>query len=386
MTLSRRMFLGTACSAAASPLMTPVVFANAPGENRLVVIVLRGAMDGIGAVMPVGDPNYRQLRPRLMAQTAEGMADLDGYFALNRAFSPLMPLWRAGELGFAHAVSTPYRNKRSHFDGQDFLENGGSDASGRLTRGRDGWLNRALKHIPGAHADYAMAVGRSRLLLLEGQARSGSWSPTTDLSLINDERGLLSMLYAGDPLFADAMQSAERLAETSMGENTPRESGETLAAFAADMLNAQSRIAAFSIGGWDTHRGQPAAMTRAARSFNDAILTLKTRLGRNWNRTTVIAVTEFGRTARENGSIGTDHGTGGLMILAGGAVRGGKVLGRWPGLGEGDLYQDRDVLPTDDVRRYAGWALAGLFGLSTSVIERSIFPGLDMGGDPGMLA
>lgn len=386
MTLSRRKFLGTACSAAASPLMTPVVFAAAPGDNRLVMIVLRGAMDGIGAVMPHGDPAYRQLRPKLARQTANGMSDLDGFWGLNKAFAPLMPLWRAGELGFVQAVSTPYRNKRSHFDGQDFLENGGSDTSGQLTRGRDGWLNRALAHIPGAHADYAMAVGRSRLLLLEGQARSGSWSPTTDLSLINDERGLLSLLYSGDPVFAEAMNAAGRLSESTSSGQTKQESGQTLAAFAADMLNARSRIAAFSIGGWDTHRNQPAAMGRAARSFNDAVLTLKKKLGRNWDRTTVIAVTEFGRTARENGSLGTDHGTGGMMILAGGAVRGGRILGRWPGLDEGNLYQNRDVLPTDDVRRYAGWALRGLFGVSSSVIARDIFPGLDMGGDPGMLA
>ncbi|MEL7000300.1 MAG: DUF1501 domain-containing protein, partial [Pseudomonadota bacterium] len=328
--LSRRAFLGSACSAAASPLVTPVVFASAPGDNRLVVIILRGGMDGLGVVQPYGDPGLRALRPTLGRGPGDGVTDLDGFFGLHEAFSDLLPLWKAGELGTVHAVSTPYRDKRSHFDGQDLLENGGASSDGQMTPARDGWLNRALSLIPGARADTAMAVGQDNLLLLSGDAPAGAWSPTNELSLEEDERRLLSLLYAGDPLFTRALEGAAMLSDRTDGRAN-RETGRTLAQFTADQLNGPSRIAAFSLGGWDTHKTQKNALKRPAKQLTQALLTLRSGLGRNWDRTAVIAITEFGRTARENGSAGTDHGTGGAMLLAGGAVRGGKVFGQWPG-------------------------------------------------------
>lgn len=383
--LSRRAFLGTACSAAASPLVTPVVFAATPGEQRLVVIVLRGGMDGLGVVQPYGDRDLQRLRPGLGKRPGAGLQDLDGFFGLADPFADLMPLWRAGELGFVQAVSTPYRNKRSHFDGQDFLENGGNSADGQMTTARDGWLNRALSLIPGARADTAMAVGQDNLLLLNGEAPAGAWSPTNELSLAEDERRLLSLLYANDPLFSSALKGAERLSDRT-GESAARETGRTLAQFTAEQLNGPSRIAAFSLGGWDTHKKQNNALNRPAKQLTQALLTLKAGLGRNWDRTAVIAMTEFGRTARENGSGGTDHGTGGAMVLAGGALRGGKVHGNWPGLGESALYQNRDLMPTDDIRRYAAWVLAGTLGLNRSSLEKTVFPGVDLGGDPGIMA
>ncbi|MEM7056756.1 MAG: DUF1501 domain-containing protein [Pseudomonadota bacterium] len=382
---SRRTFLGVACSAAASPLMTPVVFAAAPGNRRLVVIILRGGLDGLGMVQPYGDRGLRMLRPNLAARPDQGLLDLDGFFGLSDPFADLMPLWRAGELSFVHAVSTPYRNKRSHFDGQDFLENGGDDPRGVMTASRDGWLNRAISGIPGARADYAMAVGQSHLLLLSGDAPAGSWSPTNDLSLEDDDRRLLSLLYAKDPLFASALGQADMFSDAD-SEKARRENGQTLAAFTARQLNGESRIAAFSLGGWDTHRRQANAIKQPAKQLASALTTLKQDLGRNWSNTAVIAVTEFGRTARENGSVGTDHGTGGVMIMAGGAIKGGRVFGQWPGLGERDLFDNRDLLPTDDLRRWAAWALAGQFGLNRSSLENTVFPGVDLGRDPGMLA
>jgi uncharacterized protein (DUF1501 family) len=158
-----------------------------------------------------------------------------------------------------------------------------------------------------------------------------------------------------------------------------------LAAFAADRLNHDTRIAAFSMNGWDTHRDQAGHMERRLGQLAEVLLTLKSGLGANWGRTTVLAMTEFGRTVRENGSRGTDHGTAGAMILAGGAVRGGRVLGRWPGLDEADLYDRRDLMPTGDVRATAAWAMRAGFGLDRRVLETAVFPGLDMGEDPKLL-
>jgi uncharacterized protein (DUF1501 family) len=390
MTLSRRAFVGRSlalgCSAAASPLVTPVTFAAAPGDARLVVIVLRGAMDGLDVVRPYGDRHFKTYRPNL---ASDGFQDLDGHFGLHDTLAPLMPLWNLGELAFAHAVSTPYRDKRSHFDGQDFLENGGSSPGGDMTSTRDGWLNRALEGLPGTHARTAFAVGREKLLLLSGDAEISSWSPDSALNLTPQAELLLSVIYESDPLFRQAAMQAMELSDLTDGKgmSTRRAArAEALASFAASRLNEDSRIAAFSLNGWDTHANQANALPRALNELRVAIETLKSGLGGNWQRTLVLGLTEFGRTVRENGSRGTDHGTGGAAIFAGGALNGKQVFGDWPGLAPGDLYRDRDLMPTTDVRAYAGWALHGLFGLSASKIERDVFPGLELGTEPGLLA
>ena len=390
MTLSRRNFLGRSlaigCSAAASPLLTPVTFASTPGDARLVVIVLRGAMDGLDVVRPYGDPDYATHRPTL-SQT--GFDDLDGFFGLHESLAPLMPLWGKGELAFAHAVSTPYRNKRSHFDGQDMLENGAGSSDGQLTDARDGWLNRALAGIPGAHVKTAFAVGRENLLLLSGDAEHSSWSPEAALELSPQGELLLNAIYAQDPLFHDAAMQALELSElTETDGMNARRAGraDALAGCAASRLREDSRIAAFSLTGWDTHANQANALPRALDQLRIAIETLKDGLGPDWDKTLVMGITEFGRTVRENGSRGTDHGTGGAAIFAGGALNGGRVFGDWPGLGQGDLFQDRDLMPSADVRSYAGWALHSLMGLPTSMIERDVFPGLELGRSPGLIS
>ncbi|MEP0564946.1 MAG: twin-arginine translocation signal domain-containing protein, partial [Paracoccaceae bacterium] len=168
--LTRSLALG--CTAAASPLVTPITLASTPGDARLVVIILRGAMDGLDVVRPLGDPYFAGLRPSL---DLAGSHDLNGFFALHPALDALMPLWRSGELSIAHAASTPYRDKRSHFDGQDILETGGAGI------GKGGWLNRALSKLPGTTSETAFAVGRENLLLLSGDENYSAWSPDSDL-------------------------------------------------------------------------------------------------------------------------------------------------------------------------------------------------------------
>jgi uncharacterized protein (DUF1501 family) len=384
------------CSLAAHPFMTTMTFAAVPSQSRLVVVILRGAMDGLDVVQPLGDSRYATVRRGLQSPAT----DLDGFFALNTGLADLMPLWRAGELGFVHAVSTPYRDKRSHFDGQDMLEAGTATDVG-LASVRDGWLNRLLQTMPGASGQTAFAIGRENLKILSGAAPVSNWAPNTTLRLSDPAKLLLQEIYHDDPLFADNALEAMDLAAVTSGEAADggamgremqaimRQQGgrseSALAAFAADRLNHDSRIAAFSINGWDTHRNQQAGLKRSLPRLAQMILTLKKGLGRNWSRTTVLAMTEFGRTARENGTGGTDHGTAGAMLLAGGAIRGGQVYGRWPGLSEVDLYDRRDLMPTGDVRAVAAWAMRNLFGLDRTTLESAIFPALDMGDDPQII-
>ncbi len=381
--------LGVACSAAAHPLMSTMTMAATPGDARLVVIVLRGAMDGLDLLAPVGDPAYAALRPTLGPRAAETGLPLGGGFVLHRAMAPLMPLWQAGELGFAHAVSTPYRDKRSHFDGQDLLEAGtGMDVE--LAAQRDGWLNRLLQAIPGTEARTAFAVGRQEMRILRGDAPVYQWAPEADIEITPQAQLLLERIYEPDPLFSAAGGSALELA-AQLGHATlpPLPDGsrrEPLAAFAAERMNEEARIVSYSLNGWDTHRNQKGALTSALDVLQRSILSLKDGLGANWSKTMVMAMTEFGRTARENGSGGTDHGTGGALVMAGGALKGGRILGRWPGLDEADLYDRRDLMPTADVRAYAAWAMRGLHGIDRATLERAIFPTLDMGDDPGLLA
>jgi uncharacterized protein (DUF1501 family) len=380
--VDRRSFLiktlGAACCAAASPLITPMTFAAAPGENRLVIIILRGGMDGLSVFAPYADRNWRTYRPTLARAPEKSLIDLDGSFGMHRDLAALEPMWRAGELAVVQAVSTPYRGKRSHFDGQDILEAGVVDHP--VEHG--GWLNRAIAHMAGARPETALSVGRESMLLMRGGQPTRAWSPGDQLTLRDSSRGLLRMIYAKDPLFARSAETAEILSENSgMAPPRPALKVRSIAAYAAERLSAEARVAAFSVGGWDTHAEQEAGIAQPLAELSDALTGLKEGLGLNWSRTMVIAMTEFGRTARENGNLGTDHGTGGAALLAGGAVRGGRVYGNWPGLNERELYENRDLMPTVDVRHYPAWALVSLFGLSREAVTGEVFPGLDMGAE-----
>jgi uncharacterized protein (DUF1501 family) len=269
---------------------------------------------------------------------------------------------------------------------------------------RGGWMNRLLGALPGAEAETAFAIGREVPLILSGAAPISSWSPATRLDLTPQARLLLERIYANDPLFhaasSDALDLAESLglaeeigslgeqqmmADESMTNIRQADGAAQLASFAATRLREDTRLAAFSLTGWDTHRNQAGGLRRALGRLVTAIETLRTDLGPVWGKTTVLAMTEFGRTAAENGARGTDHGTGGTMVMAGGALRGGRLYGGWPGLAEADLLDRRDLAPTDDVRRYAAWALRGAYGLDRALLESTVFPGLELGSDPGLI-
>ncbi len=373
--LSRRGFLAGACCAAAAPVLTPVTFAAMPGDNRFVTIILRGAMDGLDLVQPYGDPAFAALRPKLALTPDTGLLDLDGFFGLNPAASALMPLWKAGHLSFVHAVSTPYRDQRSHFDGQDILETGGADKTQKT-----GWLNRALATIPRSDARKAIDINTSMELILTGPNQVDNWSSQSDFSLAEDEIAFLDRLYSHDPLFAKVFDEAKTTDKAAdlLYSDAKRGSGiADMAKLAGGMLREQYRMASFSINGWDTHVGQSGQFRKAAGDLATAITTLKETLGDEvWKKTVVLAMTEFGRTAKENGTNGTDHGTGGLAVLAGGGVAGGKVLGTWPGLGDGKLLDERDLMPTGDVREIAAAMLHRQFDIKPSSLTSRVFPGL----------
>lgn len=398
--LTRRSLLlksgALGCSLAASPLLSPVSLAAGPWDNRLVVIVLRGGMDGLDVIRPLHDTHLAALRPGITG----GLTLQDGV-AMHPALEPLLPLWQAGELAAVQATSTPYRDKRSHFDGQDHLEAGfGAPGIGIV---RDGWLNRFLQSAPGVHRETAYALGSGDMLLARGAADVARWSPAADLLMSDQALRLAELVMHDDPLFqssfadvmafadadGDALVAADGMeadAGSMMSNLRARANEGDVARFAASRLREDTRIACFSLTGWDTHRQQARTLPRALGRLATAITTLKSELGPVWNKTTVLAVTEFGRTAAVNGTAGTDHGTGGTMLLAGGGLAKAQIAGQWPGLAEADLYDRRDVMPTSDLRRYMAWALRHSFGADRSLLETDVFPALDMAADPRLFA
>lgn len=360
-----------------------LALAAAPIDRRFVVVILRGALDGMAAVVPYGDPDLSGLRAPLVppAPGAEGgLHDLGGFFGLHPALAGLAALYRAGELLPVHAVAGPYRS-RSHFEAQDCLESG---ASQRMT---SGWLNRAVCALPARPgADAALAVGVSLPLLLRGPAPVGAYAPHAFAQPEPDLYARLLALHHADPVTGPTL--AEGLRERGFegavlagngggnGATVGRYAFPALAGAAGRLLAAPEgpRIAALELGGWDTHAGQARRLDGPLGQLDAGIAALRDGLGEAWRATVVLVMTEFGRTARINGTMGTDHGTGTVAFVAGGAVAGGRVLADWPGLSAARLFEGRDLAPTTDLRALAKGLLAGHLGLDEGALAQ-VFPG-----------
>lgn len=390
--LDRRRFLKRAGAAAAGLGLAPgLSFAAAPGDRRLVVLILRGALDGLAAVAPYREARYAELRGTLALSPDKGLVDLDGTFGLAPALAPLKPLWDAGEVGFVHAVASPDRD-RSHFEAQAILETGSN--ARRLS---DGWLNRALDGMGPVSSETALAIGNAIPLILDGRRPVSNWAPAAAGGPDDEFLDRVATLYRHDPALADALARARDthrladgadLADTAMAGDMagspkrPRPRGSSftdLAGMAGDLIAAPNgpRIAVFDLGGFDTHADQGTVDGRLAPRLKDlagGILALKARLGPVWSRTMVLGLTEFGRTVRVNGTGGTDHGTAGVALLAGGAARGGRVHGDWPGLGPGALFEDRDLYPATDLRQVIKGVLIDHLGLDRSFVEARVLP------------
>lgn len=380
LSLSRRGFLASAAGAAALPLASRISFAAAQGDNRFVAILLRGGMDGLDLVQPYGDGDFAKLRPELALTPDKGLLDLDGFYGLHPAAKDLMPLWQAKQLSFVHAVATPYRGGHSHIEAQDVLETGSSD----IRTLRSGWLNRALALIPRTASRKAVDITTSVELIMAGANQSDIWTTQADFALASDEAQALLKLYEGDEPFHAAMgQALELDPALPLFDPAVRASGAVeLGKLTGSLLKDDYRVASFSLTGWDTHSDQKNQFATQASLLAATINGLRDGMGdAAWATTVVMAMTEFGRSVQLNGQGGTEHGTGSVAVLAGGALQAAQVIADWPGLGEGQLLGGTDLAASSDLREVAAAMLYRQFDMTPANISGKVFPGLNF--DPG---
>ena len=349
-----------------------MAFARAATQKRFVFIIQRGAADGIGTVLPVGDPAYAAIRQGFVEDASAG-AKLDGMFTLHPAMSKAAELYRQRQALFIHAVASPYRD-RSHFDGQNVLETGGASAY----QIRDGWMNRLLSLLPRDGAR-AIAVSATMPAALRGGNEVASYAPSVLPDASDDLLQRVAMLYQGDAqlhgLWSDALSVRGLAGDQS--EQAGRESAATGRLAAQLLLPADgARIAMIETGGWDTHSGQRARLAGGLKNLDAMLAALQVGLGAIWQETLVLVATEFGRTVMVNGTGGTDHGTGAAAMLFGGSVRGGRVIADWPGIAASQLYEGRDLRPTTRLDDVITGALSAHFGLDPSRAGAALFPAL----------
>lgn len=387
---SRRMLLRSSGAFFASAYMPRLGFASGSKDPRFVVIILRGALDGLSAVAPVGDPDYAGLHgPIALSLSGDHPAlPLDSFFALNPSMPVFAKLYAAKQAIIVHAVATGYR-ERSHFDGQDVLESG-MPGPGFV---QSGWLNRALEALPKGERVAqrgGLGVGPATPLVLRGAAPVVGWAPQVIPAAGDDlARRVLDLYNHSDPLLAKAMTEGldiDKIATREMGQDMkPRGGADSVAGMrqaaqgAAKLMAADDgpRIAALAFDGWDTHANEGGGTGRLAQllsGLDGAFEEFQAALGPKWNETAIVAITEFGRTAKVNGTTGTDHGTGTVAFLAGGALKGGRVIADWPDLRQDQLFEKRDLAPTTDLRAVLKGLLADQFGLSEAILKDRVFP------------
>ena len=388
--LDRRRFLAGAAAAAGALVLWPrLTFAATGSDARFLLVLLRGGLDGLEAVPPWGDPGYGAIRGAL-ALSPQGSHQpggkpahkLDATFALHPSLDYASQLYAQGQFMPLVAAAPPYWG-RSHFDAQDCLENGTAQPHGAQT----GWLNRCVAAMPGADG---LAVASVLPLTMRGPGKVTSWSPPlpTQVNPVLLQR--LQPLYAADTRLAamfaralDEQQDAPPPAAMQQANVTgkPGKHGGygqlplLMGAAGGFMAKANGpRVGFVEDNGWDTHANEAAILSRKLAELDAGIKAYREAMGEAWNRTVVAVATEFGRTAAINGTGGTDHGTGGAMLLAGGALRGGRVAGQWPGIARGELYQDRDLHATTDLRGVFKGVLAAHLGVGESALETRVFP------------
>ena len=358
--------------------------------QRLVVILLRGAIDGLNIVAPHQETDYYDLRPSIAIPypgEPEGLIDLDGFFGLHPALSDLVPLWRQKDLAFIYNCGSPY-GTRSHFDGQDYIESG----TPGIKSTPDGWLNRLLAVLPTDRLTQALNVGTTTPRILQGKMAIAHLRPgKNSLQKLPIDRPPIhqafARLYSDDSELAQAYRKGLEARDIIMAELTQEM---MLASGNASSVNgfvddarkvgklmrsdARTQLAFMNVGGWDSHVGEKLILKRSLPHLGKGLATLVEELDDIYANTVILVLSEFGRTVKENGNRGTDHGHGNVMWLLGGTIRGGQIHGKWEGLGNSVLYEGRDLPVTTDFREAIASVLLNHISISPSELG-NIFPG-----------
>jgi uncharacterized protein (DUF1501 family) len=346
------------------------------GGKKVIVVILRGAMDGMSMLPKIDDPNIHDYRASLIDPNA---IPLDGGFALHSSLANLAAMYKAGQAAFVPATAGPYR-ERSHFEAQDLLESGSVKS---VTS--DGWLNRALQCAPAAYS--AVSIGPIQPLIVRGKAQIASWSPAILPAASDDTLNRLMELYDKDPVLkaslVEALGADKVAGKPDAANMMGMGGGRGGPGQYAPMLRAAGKflsepdgpeIAVVSLDGWDTHAAQNQALQQRFTQLDAGLKALKDTMGTAWSKTALVAVSEFGRTVRVNGAQGTDHGTAGAVLLAGGAIKGGRMFGDWPTLKQSALFENRDLAPANDARSVFKGVLREQLGWEQADLDGPVFP------------
>lgn len=407
--MKRRKFI-TAAGLATGGLLIPVglnswvtnqATAQSGNSKRLVVVMLRGGMDGLNVVVPHQEANYYQTRPTIAVpypQAKNGVLDLDGFFGLNPELKNLMPFWKQKNLGFVHCSGLPV-TERSHFQAQDYLENG----TPGMKSTADGWMNRLLGELSADNLTQALNVGLTTPYILKGKMKIANLKPgKNSIGRIPTDNPRISeafdSLYSGSDNLSQAYQNGRKVREKIMADlkqemQSASRGAKNVNAFVDDAAevaqlmvgNTRTQIAFMQVGGWDSHINQNMILNRLLKPLGEGLTTLVNGLESIYSDTVIVVMSEFGRTAQENGTRGTDHGHGNVMFVLGGAVNGRKVHGGWSGLNQSDLHQGRELAVTTDYREVISHILQNHLSISDQGLSR-IFPDFKLANKLDLLA
>jgi uncharacterized protein (DUF1501 family) len=399
--ITRRYFLRSSGLAVAglgiapSWLLRATTLAGQAGNKRKIVVAIfqRGAADGLNIVVPFFEKQYYDMRPTLAVPQPgkeNGGIDLDGRFALHPSLQPLKALWDSRQLAIIHAAGSPDPT-RSHFDAQDFMESG---TPGKASE--DGWLNRALVPERAVSPLRAIAIGAQLPRTLRGGRQAVAVNNLQQFETRNKEvAGILESMYAttADPrLLAsgkETFEAVKMIESINRNPYSPANGAQYQGGFGnalqqiARLIKADAGVeAAFAdVGGWDHHVNEAPQLTNLLREFGASLAAFSRDMGDRMADIVLVTMSEFGRTAREDGNAGTDHGHGNVMMVLGGPVRGGKVYGRWPGISPEQLYEERDLAVTTDFRNVLGELVSRHLGRSPD----QVFPGYKPGEPLGLI-
>lgn len=407
MATRRELLKAMAASAVTLTLWPRAAWSSPAAPPLLLVVMLRGGLDGLHALPPIGDGAWGALRgalPFAPGDNAGKPVAIDRDFALHPSLQYAAQLYREKAFMPVVAIAPPYQG-RSHFEAQDCVENGSARPGGAT----DGWMNRCVAALRG---DEGLALATAMPLIMRGPAKVSTWSPPLPTGIDPDLLRRLDTLYAEDSRLAEAWSRAvaESHDDATLGVDATmaampgpqavvdRAGGRAAARAVANPARAQAayggglpgmmaaagkfmargdgpQVAFVEDTGWDTHAAEVGTLQRKLAQLDDGLKQYHQAMGPAWDRTAVVIVTEFGRTAKFNGTGGTDHGTGGMAFLAGGAIAGGRIAGQWPGLSAQDLNEGRDLQATTDMRALFKGVLAAHLRMPRDVLDTSVFPG-----------